>query len=173
MKTIILLCGSNEVGKTRTLKKFFGISFENRLHPNQVLEKIIDGKQVYAVSLSSPQELTRVFCNVEEVKRRISQRIEKCEMKAKEKNYVLIIPHGVYSGRGKNKGQLNERCVLEPIEWLRKLGFNVFVIYLRKASARFLTQIDMLVRKIASLEIGSNEDYTRQAKELDNFIKNL
>ena len=173
MKTIVLLCGSNEVGKTKTLKKFFGVSFKTRLAPMKLLERTLDGKKIYAVSLSSPQELAKNFCKVDEVKSRIEKRIRKCEQRSHGQDYILIIPFGIYEGRGAHEEQLNERCILEPIDWLKSLGFRVFSVYLRKKTARLLSLIDLLMKKITSHVIKSDEDYDRQAKELENFLKTL
>ena len=169
----MLLCGSNEVGKTKTLKKFFRVSLMTRLAPMQLLERTLDSKKIYAVSLSSPQELAKEFCQVDKVKSRIEKRLQKCEQVSHGQDYILIIPFGIYEGREEHKGQLNERCILEPIEWLRSLDFRVFLIYLRKETARFLSLIDLLMKKITSHIIKSDEDYDRQAKELENFVKNL
>ena len=55
MKIGVLLCGTNEAGKTRTSKAFFKVSHIKRLKPMQLLTRIIAGKKVYGVSLSSPK----------------------------------------------------------------------------------------------------------------------
>jgi hypothetical protein len=170
MKTAVLLCGANEVGKTKTLKKFFGVSLTTRLGPMQLLERTLNGKKIYAVSLGSPQELSR-FCKVDEVEANIEKRIRKCEVASHGQDYVLIMPFGVYARKG--KAILNEPCILEPIEWLKAKGFKVVAIYLRKEKTTNLSLKDTLMKKIALYEIKSDEDYDRQAKELENIIKNL
>jgi len=169
MKTIVILCGVNETGKTKTLKRFFGVSHIGRLRPMQLLERTLNGKKVCAVSLSSPQELKK-FCEVDEVKDSIEKRIQKCERASKGQDYTLIIPFGVY---GAVNGKLNEDCILKPIKWLRDQGFRVFVIYLEKKRARGLNLIDSFVKKITSIEIASTEEYERQSKDLENFIKGI
>jgi len=173
MKTIVLLCGSNDVGKTNTLKKLFSVSLVGRLKPMQLLERVLNGKKIYAVSLSSPQELSD-FCVVDEVKVNIEKRIQKCELASEGQDYILIMPFGIYEGKGEHKGQLNERCVLEPLEWLRSLGFRVASVYLRKEKARLLSLIDLLMKKVTSTVIESQKNnYDRQARELEEFIKKL
>ena len=119
MKTIVLLCGADRSGKTNTIKRFFGVS--GRLKRNQLLKKVLDGKAIYAVSTSSPQELKVLdskeiyavsasapqeleqFCKVESVKKRIKQRIDKVEVESKSEDYVLILPFGIYAKKGKKR----------------------------------------------------------------------
>jgi len=171
MKTIVLLIGTNEAGKTKTLKKFFGVSLIMRLRPLQLLNKVINGTTVFGVSLSSPQEQSK-FCNVNEVETRLTKRIQKCEDTSGGKDYAIIIPFGVYQKSRKSK-LLNEKCILEPMEWLKGLGFKVVALYLRKESARLLDDKSSLVRKIAKFEILSNKEYERQAKEIEALLVKL
>lgn len=170
MKTIVILCGVDEAGKTKTLKEFFNVSHVSRLNPMQLLERVLNGKRVFGVSLSSPQEL-RDFCDVEGVKGSVKKRIEKCEKASKGQDYILLIPFGIYMN--KEKTELNENCILKPIEWLRDQGFKIHIIYLRKKTARTLKLVDSFMRKITSNVIESTKDYDRQAKELEKFIRTL
>lgn len=167
MKTVVILCGVNQSGKSKTLKEFFGVTHIPRLKPMQLLERTLNGKKVYAVSLNSPQEL-RDPCDVEGVKNSIRKRTEKCEQASKGQQYTLIIPFGLY---GAVKGKLNEACILRPIEWLRTLGFRMFLIYLRKKTARKLRLIDSFMKKLTSNVIESTKEYERQAEELEEFIR--
>jgi hypothetical protein len=170
MKTVVLLCGSNCAGKTMTLKVFFGVKHIRKLKSMQLLERHLDGKTVYAVSLCSPHELANEFCNVEKVKERIEKRLKKCNEKAQGKDYFLTIP---FTMSVKN-GKVNEKCILEPIEWLRAMNIRVFPVYLRKTRTDFLDAKDALMDKINATIIESKiggED--RQAKELEEIIKKL
>jgi len=169
MKTIVLLCGADRSGKTKTLKRFFGVS--GRLKRNQLLEKVLDGKKIYAVSLSAPQELIKEFCDVDEVKARIEKKIQKCEEASKGQDYILIIPFGIYARKG--KAEINERCILEPIESLEARGFKVVPVYLRKEKTAYLELKDSLMNRITKYVIKSDKDYDRQARELETLIKNL
>ena len=45
MKTIIILCGFGEAGKTKTLKEFFGVSLNEKLDDLQLLKRSLDGKK--------------------------------------------------------------------------------------------------------------------------------
>lgn len=169
MKTVAILCGVDEAGKTKTLKEFFGVSHIPRLQPMQLLERMVNGKRVFGVSLSSPQEL-RDFCHVEGVKESIEKRIRKCENASQGQDYVLLIPFGIYEDK-ERKGELNENCILKPIEWLQNQGFRIYVIYLRKKTARILRIVDSFVKKLTSKVIESTEEYDRQAGELESFIR--
>jgi hypothetical protein len=171
MKTILLLCGANEVGKTKTLKTLFGVSLTQRLKPMQLLKRKINGKIAYAVSLSSPQELSP-FCNVEEVKRKIDKRIDICEKASEGQEYVLVIPFGIYQGKGKN-GEINVKCIIEPIISTKAKGFKAIPIYLRKETSQVIHLIDGLMKSISKHQIDSDKDYARQARELLNIISKL
>ena len=137
MKTIVILCGVGEAGKTKTLKELFGVSNIRRLRRMKLLEKVLDGKKVYAVSLSSAQEQEE-FCQVDKVKANIERRILKCEQASQIQQYMLIIPFAVY----RRKGKLNEDCILKPIDWLRNRGFKVHPIYLKR-----MRPVDLLMKK--------------------------
>jgi hypothetical protein len=171
MKTIVLLIGANEAGKTKTLKVFFGVPLTKRLGPLQLLSRVFNGKMIFGVSLSSPQEQS-TFCNVGQVKEKVSKRIGKFEAASTGRDYIAIIPFGVYQ-KNRTSNELNERCIFEPIEWLKESGFRVVPVYLRKESTRLLDEKDSLIRKVAKFEILSNKDYKRQAKELEAIITKL
>ncbi|MCW4024533.1 MAG: hypothetical protein NWF01_05810 [Candidatus Bathyarchaeota archaeon] len=170
MKTIVLLCGTNEAGKTKTLKAFFGLPLTGRLKPFQLLERTLKGRKIFAVSLGSPQELEG-FCEATDVKNNIQRRIQICEEKAAGTDYVLIIPFGVYQ-KSKTEDKLNKSCFLNPIKWLKSNGFEVIAVYLRKRTARLIDAKDKLIRSVAiDEEIESSKEYHKQAKELEDIIK--
>ena len=121
MKIVVLLCGTNKAGKTRTLKTFFKVSHVKRLKPMQLLTRIIAGKKVYGVSLSSPKNSE--FCQVDEVKKRLEERTKICEQQSQGQNYILIIPFGIYHRKCKND-ELNVKCIIEPILSLKSKGLS-------------------------------------------------
>jgi len=167
MKTIGLLCGSRNSGKTKTLKAFFGVSHIKRLKPMQLLERNLNGKKIYAVGLTSPQELANDFCNVEKVKIRIKKRMKKCDRKAQNEDYTLLIPFTMFV----KDESINEKCITEPIEWLDSEGHKVFSVHLRKDS-EYVYLEDILMKKIKAKAIESKKDnYDSQARELENIIK--
>ena len=61
MKRIVVLCGVGAVGKTKTLKIFFGNNLDKKLRPLQLLQRTMNSKIIYAISLASPQEMSD-FC---------------------------------------------------------------------------------------------------------------
>ena len=73
MKTVVLLCGVANSGKTKTLKAFFDVSNIKRLGPLQLLERNLNGKKVYNIGSTSPQEDANDFCNVEKIITRIKK----------------------------------------------------------------------------------------------------
>lgn len=164
VKTILPLCGLGSSGKTRTLKKFFGIPFTQRLRPMKLLKRIVNGKTIYAVSLSSPQEQTR-FQSVKQIIEDIKKRIKKCEDDANGQDYILIIPFTIRRiGR-----RLNENQIKDPIEWLKGQNYRVYPIYLRKMS-----DVDLLMDEISEKEIKSVKDgEPNQARNLEELIKTL
>ena len=142
------------------------MNLDKKLRPRQLLQRTINGTPIYAVSLVSPQEISD-FCDVENVRAIIRNRIEKCDFASGGKHYTLVIPFGLF---GAQSGTLNERCIYKPIEWLQNLGFSVDVVYLRKKTARRLALIDSFMRTLAFNVIESTEEYKRQAREFESFI---
>jgi len=159
VKKVIILLGVRESGKTLTLRRLFNVA------KRKIIGKtIIDGKEVPIKGFGSPQEMEE-FCNVKNVIKNIKRRIKHCEKNSKGKDYVLVIPFSLM----KRKKRTNEDCIIKPIEWLKNHGFSVHVIYLRK-----LTFADKLATKAkAKTEIKSDENYSRQSKELKEFIKQM
>ena len=133
-------------------------------------ERAIEGKKVYAVRFDSPQE-RETFCRVDLVKANIEKRITICEEATKGQNYVLIIPFGLREN--KERTQLNERCVLEPIEWLKGRGFRVFSIYLKKTNTRRLEQKNAVMAKITQTIFLTTSHDCDKSKELEDFITAL
>ena len=167
MKKIVILCGVRAVGATKTLKKIFGVNLDKKIRSLQLLQRTINGKIIYAVSLASPQEKSD-FCDVENVMAIIRKKIETCDFASGGKEYTLVIPFGLF---GAQSGKLNEKCIVKPIAWLQNLGFKVDVIYIRKKTARRLGLIDSFMRNVAPHVIESTEEYERQAQEFKSFIK--
>lgn len=167
MKQAILLCGVGAVGKTKTLKTFFGFDISKRLAPLQILERKINGKQLYAVSLSSPQELSK-FCDFNNVIAILEQRIKKIDLISNNEDYTLVIPFGVYGARNR---EINQRCILKPINWLKSEGFKVTSVYLRKNTAQGLKLLDSFMNTLTKYVIESDQDYRRQSNEFEKIIQ--
>jgi len=168
MNAIVILCGGNNCGKTTTIRKFFQGKVSLTSSGKEFFERTLDGKRVYAVDSGSPQERVRVFCIVERVNENIWARIDECNKKANGQSYVLIIPFTI--SENKERTKLNEKCVLEPIQTLRK-NYNVFVMYLKKKNATHKSRKNALMKGIATVEIETTEqDYDKSA-ELETFLR--
>lgn len=173
MKTVVILCGGNNSGKTTTLKHFFANGKTRKFGRIVLYERVLNGKTIYAFGLSSPQELLKKkdFCNVDKVKARIRKRTSICDEVSAGQDYTLIIPFGIYENE--DRTELNEECVLKPIEWLKFKGFKVFPIYLRKENTTHLLQKDSLMKRITSTIITTQKHDYDKSEELENLIRNL
>jgi ABC-type sugar transport system ATPase subunit len=167
MNKIVILCGSNNSGKTTTLRRFFRIK-DIDASPSSYVERKFNSRIVCAVSFSSPQERS-VFCNVEQVQDDINERIQTCDEKSKGEPYILLIPFTMSGSRTK-KEKLNQECIISPIEELKK-RFKVYVLYLRKTNTMNLAEKDALMKKIAIAEIETAKTDYDKSKELENFLK--
>lgn len=169
MNKIVILCGSNNSGKTTTLRGFFKIK-DTDGSPSSYIHRKINGKILCAVSFSSPQERS-MFCNVKQVQDDINERIQVCDDESKGKPYILLIPFTMSGSRTKKK-KLNEECIIKPIEELKR-KFKVYVIYLRKTNARNPIEKDALMKKINAepepVET-TRTDYDK-SEELEKFLK--
>lgn len=172
MIKIVLLVGRGNSGKTRTLKKFFGIEFSIKLKRYEYIERVIDQKVVCSVGLSSPQELIS-FCNYKVVIENIKTRLEKAKREVKrrhnKKDFIFIIPFGLYMKIGK----MNEDCIKNPIEQLKLDGYEVFPIYLKRKFKRILSRnqlFDNFIGIFTSHKILSREEYDKQAEEVKRLI---
>jgi len=152
-KTIIILLGKTDSGKSRTIKKFFGVK-----KIRGVTKK--DGNPPIFTVVSSPQEMEK-FCESDEVIKRIKKYLNEI----KENDFIFILPFTIQ----RQNGRYNIDCILKPIEELKK-NHNVHVIYLDKINR----ELDNLLTK-ANVEerIKSIEDYSAHATQLEKFIKNL
>ena len=171
MNSIVILCGGVNSGKTTTMKGFFGVS-KNSYSSWSFIKRKLDGKIICAVSFSSPQE-KEGFCEVNDVKENIKERITECNEETKGEPYILIIPFTMRT-RNKDRKKLNENCILKPIQHLRK-RFNVFVIYLKKKKIKRRLKMDdlmdALMEGIASYVIETTKDDCDMSKELENYLK--
>jgi hypothetical protein len=169
MNAIVILCGSNDSGKTSTIDGFFRGKYTLTKSRSHFYERMLDGKRVFAVNSGSPQEIVKEFCNVDLVNKNIENRISECNGKAKSQNYILIIPFTM-SASGPDKTKLNKDCILKPIEKLKK-SFNVFVIYLKKTNVQNLAEKNELMKPIAFSEIETTEKDYDKSEELEVFLR--
>ena len=133
--------------------------------------KIVDGMDIYAVSLSSPQEKEK-FCVLGDVKDNLSFRTGNCDRVANGRPYVLVIPYGIYENEDRDR--LNEDCFLKPIEWLQKeKGYKVYPWYLRKSRTTKQAQKDALARKVCMDEITTTPEDYNKSSVLEKIVKRL
>lgn len=165
MIKIVVLIGRGASGKSKTLKRFFGI--DRRLRKNEYIENIIDGKIICAVSLSSPQEL-RGYCKYDLVMTNILERLNIAKREVKKRHnrddFIFVIPFGLYMRDDK----INEDCIFKPIEWLKAQAHIVKLIYLKRHTRKLL--FDEFMARLTKDNIVSREDYDKQAEELRNLI---
>ncbi len=170
MITIVPLIGLRDSGKTGTLLEFFGV--EKRSGSYGYMDRKIKGKIVCAYGLCSPQEL-RGFCKYDLVIENIKERLNKAKIEIKNKrgedDFIFIIPFGLYMRDGK----INENCISVPIARLKKDGYAVSPIYLRKQlsiSSR-TKDYDDFMKKVTTKKIDSTKDgEEKQAEELKKLI---
>ena len=167
MVTIICLTGRRSSGKTKTLKKFFGVREDDRIRNNEYIDKK-NGKIICAVGFGSPQELEG-FCQFEDVIDNLNKRLEiaKEEVKKRYKkdDFVFIIPFTLMT---KIDGRNNTNCILKPLEILKNKGHVVSLIYLTRPSRN--PWYDKFMRSLTTYEILSREEYSEQAKELKKLV---
>ncbi len=170
MIKIVPLIGIRDSGKTGTLLEFFGV--EKRSGSYGYMDRVIKGKIVCAYGLCSPQEL-REYCNYNLVIENIKERLARAKIEVKKRRgkgeFIFIIPFGLYM----RDGEINENCILKPIDRLKKDGYAVSPIYLRRQlsiSSR-AKDFDDFVKKVTTKKIDSiKDDEDRQAKELKKLI---
>ena len=167
MVNIICLIGRRSSGKTRTLKKFFGLGSDERIRNDEYIDKK-NGKIVCAVGFGSPQELNE-FCKFKDVIDNLNERIkiakEEVKKTYKKDDFVFVIPFTLMT---KIDGRNNENCILKPIEMLKNKGYDIFLIYLKRPSRN--PWYDEFMESLTTYEILSREEYGEQAKELNKLI---
>ena len=156
VKRILILCGERNSGKTKTLRKLFGVSSRK-----QIASIRIDGKIVCIKYFGSPQEL-KDFCHVKKVIENIKERLTYAKRNFNN-NFILVIPFTLI----RKGNRTNEDCIVKPIKWLRT-RYTTHIIYLRK-----INYADVIMERLARSEIKSTEDYIRQSNQLKEIIKSL
>lgn len=162
--TIIIICGKANSGKSTLIQTFFKRT--EVIPKEELVKRVINGKQIYAVGDTSPQEQND-FCKVLEVKKDIQRRLDLCDKEACGKDYILLLPFTIARKNGRND-MPNTNCIQKPIEWLKE-NYKIKVVYLRK-----MDYADIMMRDLADQEIQSveNED-SRHTKELKKVISDL
>src|SRR3989338_6362807 len=138
--TIIILLAEEYAGKSETIKKLAGLTWHRK--PVRIR---INGKIIWIYRHGSPQE-QEDFCHIGKVKDNIKRRIERCQKSHGEagfgyKDMTVIIPFTIKRNR---TGNLNKKCIINPIKWLKNKGYIVKVVYLEKRDKA----LDKLISKV-------------------------
>ena len=173
MNTIVILLGTEDSGKSGTIKKFFEW-IKNRSIDFKIMN--LKGKctPVFVVYHGSPQELD-YSRNVSGVWKKIKKRLEYCKRETKEELgldcFVLLLP---FTMQYKNH-MINEDCILEPIKKLRQNQYTVHIVHLKGGISGYNPEAEAFVtaKVIVDKTIKSRNNEKEQAKELKEFIKNM
>lgn len=179
-KRIILICGGRDYGKTSTLKSLFGLKSNEKVPSLKIGNVTICISGSESGSLDSDQEHT-AFCHFDSVIQKTSKRLKRCIEKYGE-SAIIVIPFSIIKRtREPRKGELNEDCIIKPIEWLKQQGYEIYKIYLRRIDYKYsviagdsgesTTEVDALMDKLGyNLKIESRDKPDEQAKEIREFI---
>jgi len=181
MNNVVILLGTQNAGKSKTIKTFFGWQKKTNPHSGTTKDfKImnIDGRctPVFVETHGSPQEHNysstdeRVVSDVmKDIKRRLDN-IEKTTKWLGLDSFVLLLPFSIIMKRGK----LNESSILKPIEELRKTH-NVLIVHLKGGISGFDKEAEKFIKNKIETDatIESEEKYKEQANKLKIILKNL
>ncbi len=154
---VIAIVGKPRSGNTTLIKEFFKPLPVRFRH---LTKKVVNGKLVYAYGASSSTERVD-YQSLEAVKNDIEQRLSACKKDAKDKKFVLLLPLTLRRGY--------EVLVTSSIQWLKRQGYRVVVVYLRKMDFADLAMIEVSDKEIQS----AWGDHKRHTKELTDIIKGL
>ena len=160
--SIIVLIGVPCSGKSRTLHAMADShKAKNQSHAYSF------SRRRTCIYFSSPQEYSDChFCDYTQVNATVDSWIATCRSQSCD----LLI--GAFSIRANRQGELNEKCIMMPIENLNSRRFNVIPVYLRKDSSIHIGQVKNLIGRLrVKATIMSNENYPRQARELLDVVK--
>ena len=153
---VLILCGPANSGKTTTLKTVISRRRFRQLGRNVFR---VDGK-IVCLRTGSPQERSG-FCNLEGVRKKIRYLLGLCDRKG---GSLVIIPFTIQFDP-----HINRRCIVLPIEELRRDGFEVTIVYLRRADIGGIVEADALMSELGAERKRSGPttvDFERQAQEL-------
>ncbi len=158
MKALIL-AGAQNSGKSKTIGKTKDKGFKRKLKHEFGRTLFSHKGKKLSVYSGSCQELN-LFCHAQEV---IDCTEERVEISKSVGSKMIVLP---FTMRVNWQGQLNESCILKPMDWLRKNGIEVHLVHLSRESADGFGQMKALMRRLHAETIASRKDYRRQADEL-------
>ncbi|MBI2523561.1 hypothetical protein HYW19_04155 [Candidatus Woesearchaeota archaeon] len=129
---------------------------------------MINNKLIFVYN-SSPQEKS-AYCNFNDVNRRIDKflnYIAKIAIRKSISDFTVVMAFTIKT----RKTQIGKDCIINPLNMLKSGGHIVKVVYLRRKRHDAQRIDDFINSKVKpDLVIDSNEQYTRQAQELKDFI---
>lgn len=165
---VIILCGSGNSGKSRTLRR---LRDDYLLSPDGGLKYRRRPVHIQDSSLRSLQELCRT-CDGEGlrcVERKMGEWVDAAR---RDRAILLIVPFTMKYNRG--DWQFNEDCILRPLEVLRRKRARFDIAYLRREhrSPERNDDMDGLMRNLFDRIIESRRDgEALQARKLFQFIR--
>ena len=81
---------------------------------------------------------------------------------------VLVIPFTLCRD---SNGRLNRECIAKPVRYLESVAEHVHLVYLRKAEARNVEELDSFMRELRANVVPSEERYATQAEELARLMR--
>lgn len=172
-KRIILICGGRNYGKTTTIRDLFQIGKFEKFIPKFI---IIGNKKICTSGGDrSPQEMIK-FCNYQKlIEDELVKRLEICKKFGDDA--IIIIPFSIIKNtKEPRRGEINEDCMIKPIEWLKeKQEYEVYKIYLKRPNYKWVVltggegetteEVDALMEKIGYDCLIDNWD--EQEKRVD------
>jgi len=169
MDSIVILIGIRNSGKSNTVANFFGWGSTRHSKGVKTIQNSIGKEKVVAMwKNSSPQEKAE-FDTVEKIKEEIYKRIKKCQYIGAD---IMLINFSIILN---SQIQVVEDIITEPIKELQT-KYSVHTIFLDggKPTNELNKARQFVVDKVKpNSTIISNEDYARQAKELESILRTL
>jgi hypothetical protein len=171
VKSIVILLGYGNSGKSRTLKK---IKTKLTKIRGDGRKYSLNGRNVF-IFTNSPQEELHKFRNCPRIIELLTDfiikgHIDYCNIN--ESEYILLLPFTIF----KLNTHLNDEWILKPIQKIKSLGYKVHVVYLKGGKkVPNILDVDDLANRINKEKtiISRIREEDRQANELKNFLINL
>lgn len=169
MEHIVVLLGTENSGKSNTIKKFMG--WTGRKHTGARIFYINKKHTpVFVVNHGSPQELNPD--SIANLIKDINHRLASSRWHTKFfslTDFILLLPFTIR----KRNGELNKEAILRPI---KEFGIkNKFIIHLKGGATSYNQEAEEFIsNNIGNLNtIKSEAKYSLQAKELEKIIKSF
>lgn len=176
---VFLLVGLQNSGKTNTLSAWCNLHGYRLSQGPNVFPMTINGRQELVFVISSSKEEQEGH-NPERIRRSINKSIAFCSARAKRKgveSYTLVMASNIGYAEHRNKPvrflEKHKNAALVTAETLRAKGFKTTSTYLRRIVQDKSEQarLDAFGQKHCKYRIRSDENYERQARQLNEIIK--